>query len=110
LFDVNSSSTAGYVSEYTTDGTLLNPAVVTGLPPAGEWMQVYGNSLFVETEYGPGKVIGQYDLSGNPINTMLMTDSANGVDWQPFAIVPEPSTWLLAAIGLASLACFRRLR
>lgn len=46
-------------------------------------------------------------LGGNAINYTLSSES--GIDWtQPFAPVPEPSTWLLFGGGLLALVLRRR--
>jgi hypothetical protein len=69
-------STAGTVGEYdATTGAAINPSLISGLStPVG--IALYGSDLYVSTDGNqqPGSgVIGQYTLSGTPINANLIT-------------------------------------
>lgn len=68
----------GTVAEYTTSGTLVNLALITGLSgPSG--LAISGNDLFVANLIGPNGnsasgFIGEYTLTGSPINRALDSD------------------------------------
>jgi PEP-CTERM motif len=79
-----SNYTASTVSEYSLSGTQLSPALISGLGnPYG--IATDGSHLFVPMIAGNKASIGQYDLSGNPLNTSLIPDAfgpvtVNGID------------------------------
>ncbi|HEX4146302.1 MAG TPA: PEP-CTERM sorting domain-containing protein [Pirellulales bacterium] len=109
--------TGDYISEYTTSGALVNASLISGLYSPNE-VAVYGGNLFVSSmmpELPYGDVIGEYTLSGDAVNASLITfPSIDNTSFEgnpdAFVIVPEPATWLLALMGLASLLLVGRRR
>jgi hypothetical protein len=107
--------TNGSVGEYdVSTGTAINAALVTGLnQPAA--VAVLGNDLFV-TSYPGGKssgLVGEYDATtGATLNASFIAglDDPQGIA----VFTPEPSTWLMIAIGggmlLAKAIRRRRLK
>ena len=106
-----SDTSTGDVSEYNaTTGALINSARVTGINHP-EGMAVFDGDLFVTsfgsyTQAGTGTV-GEYTLTGGAVNASLITGLTGSF---AIAVVPEPSTWLMLAIGAAALLAFRRKR
>ncbi|HTU24806.1 MAG TPA: PEP-CTERM sorting domain-containing protein [Pirellulales bacterium] len=104
--------TAGtaFVNEYTLSGTFVGS--FSGLTYPGA-IQAYDGNLYIEsagTSGGhPTTVIGEYTTAGVPINAAIVTDPYTE-SIGAFYVVPEPSTWILAAIGLAALGVVRRRR
>ena len=77
LFIANSSNgppDTGYISVYTLSGTLVNAALITGLPnPTG--IAISGSYLYILNSgdgTGTGS-IGKYNLDGTPVNAALVT-------------------------------------
>ena len=98
--------TSGYISEYTTAGSLVNAKLIDNLN-APQNLVLSETDLYV-LEIGSNR-IGQYTTSGQTVNAALVTGLS---DPQNLAVVPEPST---VAMALAGLACggyslFRRRR
>jgi len=85
----------GYISEYTTAGSLVNAKLIDNLD-APQNLVLSGTDLYV-LEIGSSR-IGQYTTSGQTVNAALVTGLTNP---QNLAVVPEPSTYALALAGLA---------
>ena len=105
LFVANSGDTVapGTVGEYNaTTGAAINPNFITGLGgPTG--LALSGNNLFVTDN--AGSRVGEYNATtGAEINANFITGlvSPSGLAVRP-ASVPEPSTWVMIAIGGAAL-------
>jgi PEP-CTERM motif len=87
-----------------TTGATINSGLITGLGnPAA--IAIYGNDLFVLT---PGVStdtgqIAEYTTSGTLVHASLVSGLG---DPYAFVIVPEPSTWVMLAIGAAALLGF----
>ena len=95
------------VSEYTTSGATVSTSLFTTLG-GQEGVAVSGGDLFVTD--GNSDTIGEYTTSGATVNASLVAGLA---DPTGIAVVstPEPSTWVLFAIGaVALLACGLRKR
>lgn len=87
----------GYVSEYTTAGSLLQEKLIDNLDGPKQ-LAVSGSSLYVLQ--GSGQRLGEYSLSGSTINASLLTGLST-VSQGFVVVVPEPSADGLALIGLA---------
>ena len=98
-------SVGGTIGEYdATTGTAINAALVTGLSDVAG-MAVSGGDLFV-VEAGNGLpyagTVGEYDATtGAAINSSLVTGFTGGGGI--VVVTPEPSTWVMLAIGAAAL-------
>ena len=94
----------GYVSQYTTAGSLVNATLIGNLNDPTN-LVVSDNNLFI-LERGSNR-IGQYTTSGQTVNAALITGLS---DPQNLAVVPEPSTCAMALAGLAcgGYSLFRR--
>jgi hypothetical protein len=93
----------GTVGEYTTSGATVNASLITGLASPAD-IKVFGGNLFV-TDYGSAS-IGEYTMSGATVNASLISDGGP----RGIAIVPEPSSLVLAALGFIGLAWRLRRR
>jgi hypothetical protein len=102
------NNTLGSIGVYDlTTGDPINAALVTGLnQPAG--IAIYGNDLYVTSnpvngpQGQPEGIIGEYNATtGATINASLVTglNDPQGL----LVLAPEPSTWVLLAIGAAAL-------
>ena len=101
----------GTIGEYTTSGATVNASLVSGLnsPTA---IAVSGGDLFVADH--SGATIGEYTTAGATVNVSLIStgpelysdglavSSSNVFD--SLYVLPEPSTFVLLAIGAAALA------
>ena len=98
--------TTGYISEYTTAGSLVNAKLIDNLN-APQNLVLSETDLYV-LEIGSNR-IGQYTTSGQTVNAALVTGLS---DPQNLAVVPEPSTYAMALAGLAcgGYSLFRRRR
>jgi hypothetical protein len=98
--------TIGYISEYTTAGSLVNAKLIDNLN-APQNLVLSETDLYV-LEIGSNR-IGQYTTSGQTVNAALVTGLS---DPQNLAVVPEPSTYAMALAGLAcgGYSLFRRRR
>jgi len=104
-----SNRDSGSIGEYTTSGATVNAALVTGI--SSPWgIAVSGSKLFVvsqaDVNIGPGS-IEEYTTSGATVNAALVSGLYNP---NVIAVVPEPSTFALAALGFAALAVWRLRR
>jgi hypothetical protein len=91
----------GTIGKYNLDGTVVNAALVTGLSGGFRTghIAILGNSLFV-ADSGKG-VVGEYDATtGATINAALISGLSYPVG---LAVVPEPSSALLAFGGMLGL-------
>lgn len=86
------------IAEYTTSGTIVNNSLITGLFGLDD-IQIYGGNLYA----AHGGTLSEYTLSGAPVNTALLS-GLNTIEG--FAIVPEPSTWVMLAIGFAAMLAY----
>jgi hypothetical protein len=99
LYVANSGN--GTIGEYNLDGSVVNAALITGFnSPLGIFhLAVFDGDLFVAD--GPTGSVGEYDAaSGATINSTLITGLSEP---QGIAVVPEPATWLLMAIGIVAV-------
>jgi len=96
--------TNGYISEYTTAGSLVNAKLIDNL--VGPQNLVLSETDLYVLEIGSNR-IGQYTTSGQTVNAALVTGLS---DPQNLAVVPEPSTYAMALAGLAfgGYSMFRR--
>ena len=116
LFVVNSGN--GTIGEYTTSGGVVNASLVHGLSdPAA--ITVSGSDLFVVNN--GGATIAEYTTAGATVNATLISTGpellSNGIVvsggdvFDALSVIPEPSTFVMLAIGAATLAvCGRRKR
>ena len=93
----------GSIGKYTTSGAVVNAALVSGLNcPLGLALDGNGD-LFVASANSSS--VGEYTTSGAVVNAALLS----GLDHPTFmAVVPEPSSAVLAVLGSALLT-FRRM-
>jgi hypothetical protein len=102
----------GTIGEFTTLGVTVNASLISVAPGPAD-IAVSGSNLFVSnigtydgTTYVPNSgTIGEYTISGAVVNASLIT----GVNY-PYgiAIVPEPSTLALLALGVGAWLFVRR--
>ena len=97
------SYTNGYVSQYTTAGSLVNAKLIDNLD-GPEDLVLVDNDLFV-LEIGSNR-IGQYTTSGQTVNAALVTGLSNP---RNLAVVPEPSAMFMALAGLGC-GCYAVVR
>ena len=88
----------GTIGAYTTAGTPLSVPLVTGLD-FPQRLAVFGGDLFV-TELGIGRV-AEFTTSGTTVNPTLVTGLGNGTT--AIAVIPEPSGFVLLAVGIGTL-------
>jgi DNA-binding beta-propeller fold protein YncE len=102
ISEVNSSR----ISKYALDGTLIAQSLIPDLhAPRG--MAIVGDDLYVVN--AATHSVGHYTTSGATINGSLITGLQN-VNYIA-VMVPEPSTLLLAGLGIATLClCAGRSR
>ncbi len=69
-----SNESLGTISEYTTSGTLINAALISGLHNP-EMMAISGGHLYVaEYDFGTSNgIVGEYTTSGATINPALIS-------------------------------------
>ena len=98
--------TNGYISEYTTAGSLVTEKFIDNLK-APQNLFLSGSSLYV-LEIGSNR-IGEYTTSGGTVNAALVTGLSTPYNFT-IATVPEPSTYAMALAGLAcgGYVVFRR--
>jgi hypothetical protein len=101
------TNVTGTIGAYTLTGATVNATLISGLnTPWG--LTVSGNDLFV-TNVGDGRAgdgsIGEYTISGATANASLIT----GLDFpKGIVVVPEPSTIVLAVLGMVVLRACKR--
>ncbi len=104
------STGAGTVAEYNTDGTTVNASLISGLStPTG--IAVLGSDIFVVNE--KSGTIGEYGTDGTTVNASLIS----GLNNRPYGIVvtpsavPKPSSLVMMGFGsVALLAALHRRR
>jgi hypothetical protein len=89
--------TNGFVSEYTTAGSLVNEKFIDNLT-APQNLFLSGSSLYV-LEIGTNR-IGEYTTSGGTVNAALVTGLSSPFNFTVVP-VPEPSTYAMALAGIA---------
>ena len=99
----------GTIGEYTTSGLVVNASLVSGLADPSA-IAVSGSDLFV----GGGPTIGEYTTSGSVVNASLISTgpglwsagvaAAGGDVFDALYIIPEPSTFVMLAVGAVALA------
>ena len=58
---------------------------------------------------GSGTTVSEYDTSGNLLNASFgALPSSLDVDAMYVVVTPEPASWIMLAVGVASLAAFLR--
>ena len=97
------------IGEYTTSGSVVNASLVKGLNAAFA-ITASGGDLFVIQ----GPMIGEYTTAGATVNASLITTgpslwadgiAVSGSDvYTSLYVLPEPSTFVMLAIGGAALA------
>jgi hypothetical protein len=103
LFVTNSFTSS--IGEYTTSGATVNASLIADSDgPLG--IAVSGTDLFV-VNYAVSDAtgsIGEYTTSGATVNASLIAGQFPDL-YEPWAIAvtPEPSTWVMLAIGAAAL-------
>jgi hypothetical protein len=105
-------TTQSGIAEYdAATGAAINASLITGLNgPAN--IAISGGDLFVGENNYPGLAyVGEYTTSGATINASLITGLITAGDFGLAVVAPEPSTWIMLAIGAAGLvACGLRKR
>ena len=104
----------GTIGEYTTSGMTVNASLVSGLnsPSAGLsvplGIAVSGGNLFVVNS--GQSTIGEYNATtGATVDASLLVTGSN--DPYGIAVLPEPSSVVLAVLGLAGfMLLVRRMR
>ena len=99
-----SSYDGGTVGEFGLDGSIINASLLSGLSHPGG-LAVSGSGLYVLDDSGQN--IGEYGLDGSTINASLINGQFDG-NMTEIAVVPEPSSVALAALGISSCVWFRR--
>lgn len=97
----------GFISEYSTSGTLVNAKLIDGLI-GPQNIVVTGSSLYV-LEIGANNKIGEYTTSGQTVNASLVSGLSNARNFT-VVTVPEPSTGLLLVLGAAGMLLMARGR
>lgn len=100
-----SYSGTGLIGEYTTAGSVVNAALVTGLSYPGG-LALDDSDIFVTNGNGNvGGSVGEYSLSGIVVNASLITDGLNGPNGiVVISAIPEFSSYA-AFLGLVALGC-----
>jgi hypothetical protein len=110
--DLFVSTVSKGVGEYTTGGQVINAQLTPGAYNSGNGLALDGEGdLFVADNYGGagGNFIAEYTTSGQVINASFITGLQNPVDIDIVEAVPEPSTALLAVLGLTATLGGHRL-
>ncbi|HVP28587.1 MAG TPA: hypothetical protein VMW35_05430 [Myxococcota bacterium] len=98
----------GIVGKYTTSGATVDASLITMTHPAA--IAVSGPDLFISDLHDgtdpTDDTVGRYTTSGEVVNASLI----NGVGGFGLAIVPEPATGLLVALGVGGLVAASRAR
>ena len=93
------------IGEYNFDGTPVGSGtLISGLNGTAEEIAVSGTNILVATNSG---TIAEYNLDGSLVNASLVSRGALAFAVEP---VPEPSTWVMLAVGSAGVLLFRRRR
>src|SRR5262249_50253593 len=93
----------GVIGRYTSSGATVNASLVTGLSgPAG--IATLGSNIFVAS--GTTGAVYEFANSGGTVDQPLIPGTGSGGGG--LAVVPEPSSFILATIGAALLAGLRK--
>lgn len=95
----------GYISQYTTAGTMVSEKLIDNLD-APRNLAISGSSLYVYVV--ASHVIGEYDLSGSAINASLVTGLSGTADNFTVVPVPEPASTITLSLGAAGLLFLAR--
>jgi hypothetical protein len=105
---VGQYSASGNIVEYTTAGGVVN-TITTGLPTgsiSGLGYDPSNGTFWVATGFGDD-MIRQFDASGTQLASFASNAGwINGLD--VVTAIPEPSTYALLGLGLASLFLYAR--
>jgi len=97
----------GKIGKYLQNGVAINPSLIASQNwPGG--IAILGDRLFVvgNGSMSPGAgTVAEYSLSGELINTSLISGLTGPA---AIAVIPEPPTYLLAAIGVSAVFAIRR--
>ncbi len=98
------------VAEYTTAGVPVNATFVEGLIGI-QGVIASGNDLFIDSSNSHADQILEFTSSGAFVNGIVLSNpTSRFAGAVAVAIIPEPSTWALLAMGAGALLFRRRRR
>jgi hypothetical protein len=103
--DIFVTNFTGTVAEYTTSGAFVNSFVVPGFNDIF-CVAVDGDDLLLDNNEGNDSVIGEYSMTGTPINPSFITGPTEVSDIE--VVVPEPAS--TALIAMSAVAALHRRR
>ncbi len=83
---------------------MISASLIPGLSSSASDIEPFDGKLLIAN----GNAIAEYDTSGNLINASFGTSPSVLLDRIVVIPTPEPATWILLAIGAASLLIVRR--